>query len=150
MATGPFQAYELGLLELAKGTYAFEAQTDYKAALLEAAYTPNLATHSLYSDLTNEWAGGGGYTTGGLALSTHALAITQISGGIKFDCSDITWGASTTIGPVKYCAIYQDAVTKRLLFLCDLDTTPGSVSSTASAFTITINTNGLYQIDANA
>lgn len=41
-----------------------------------SSYTPNLDTHAYVSDLTNEVAAGGGYSTGGTALASKTLTQT--------------------------------------------------------------------------
>ena len=52
------------------------ASDSIKMALLTSSATPNLATWIHYSDLTNEVASGGGYTTGGVALGTKTHTVT--------------------------------------------------------------------------
>ncbi len=47
-----------------------------KVTLHTSTYTPNLDTHSYVSDLTNELAASGGYSTGGTTLGSVAITYT--------------------------------------------------------------------------
>ena len=60
---------------------AFNKEVDFDTdsltwTLHTNSYTPNLDTHAYVSDLTNELATGGGYTSGGLAASSRAMTYT--------------------------------------------------------------------------
>jgi len=60
------------------------ASDSIKMALLTSSASPNLATWVHYSDLTNEVAAGGGYSTGGVALGTKTHTVTAAN----------SWGTS--------------------------------------------------------
>lgn len=47
-----------------------------KETLHTSSYTPNLATHAYVSDLTNEVAAGGGYSTGGQTVTSCTRTLT--------------------------------------------------------------------------
>lgn len=72
--------------ELADGTIDLDTNT-IKLMLVTSAYTPNRATHTKRSDVTNE-VSGTGYTTGGVTVSGVGLTITQAN-------SWTAWAAST-------------------------------------------------------
>jgi hypothetical protein len=55
-----------------------------KTTLHTSSYTPNLDSHVFVSDLTNELAASGGYSTGGVTLSCSAPAYTAAN----------SWGTS--------------------------------------------------------
>lgn len=53
----------------------FDSDT-IKETLHTATYTPDLAAHKYVSDLTNEVANGGGYTTGGQTVTSCSVTLT--------------------------------------------------------------------------
>jgi hypothetical protein len=116
-----------------------------KVALCTSSYTPNQDTHVFYSDITNEVASGGGYTTGGATLGSKTLGYTAGTNVIMFDAADTAWAAATITA--RYAVIYDDtpatAATKPLLGYVDFG---ADVSSTAAAFTITWDAAGILTI----
>lgn len=93
--------YGKAQLNILGGEVETEAfQTDYltntiKLALTTSTHSPNLDTHELFSDLTNE-VSGGGYTAGGNALGSKTLSYTAANS------FGTTWAASTayTVGQI--------------------------------------------------
>lgn len=64
--------------EIAGDTFVVDYLSDtINIALLTNAYTPNLGTHEVFADLTNELPTAGGYTAGGLALSSKTIVVTE-------------------------------------------------------------------------
>ncbi len=80
-----------------------------KVALLTSSYTPNQDTHVFYSDLTNEVAAGGGYTTGGMALSGKSVSYDATSHEARLLAGNTQWTASTITA--RYAAVYKDTGT---------------------------------------
>jgi hypothetical protein len=74
-------------------TNGLESETAVSALLVNDSYTPNFDTHDFYNDVTNEIANGGGYTTGGVAITSTELTIS--SGVLTFDSADPSWTSST-------------------------------------------------------
>jgi hypothetical protein len=109
------------------------------------AYTPNQDTHVFKSDVTNEVASGGGYTTGGKALTTKTLGYTGATNVIMFDADDVSWAASTITA--RYAVIYDNTpatdATRPLLGYVDFG---ADVSTTNGTFTITWDAAGLFTI----
>lgn len=72
--------FRKGLANFLGGETAGEARvSDYlsntiKCMLTTDAYVPDLQTHEVKADVTNEVAGGSGYTTGGVTLGTKTLS----------------------------------------------------------------------------
>lgn len=64
-----------------------------KASLHTTSYVPNVDTHELAADLTNEAANGNGYTTGGVTL-TPTAAYTAVGGFTTIGAAVFQWTAS--------------------------------------------------------
>ena len=63
--------------------------------LVTSAYTMNPDTHSKRSDVTNEVANGGGYTTGGKTLTGVTLTQNNTNDRADWDANDPSWPTST-------------------------------------------------------
>lgn len=71
-------------------TGGVDLDTDsFKVLLVTSAYTPNQKTHANRSDITGEVAAGGGYTTGGQAVTV------SVTNDTANDRTDITLGGTT-------------------------------------------------------
>lgn len=72
------------------------ASDTLKVALL-TAYTPAVDTHEFWSDVLGagtEVASGGGYTTGGLSLTS--VTLTNSGHAAVLSCANPSWGVSLT------------------------------------------------------
>ena len=87
----------------------------FKCLLTTASYTPNYSTHSLYSDVTNQVPGTGGYTTGGESLTSITFATS--GGTITWDAADVEWTSSTIAGAA-FAVVYDDSLTNKPLICC--------------------------------
>lgn len=67
--------------------------------------TPNVATHTIKTDLT-DLSTSGGYTAGGQAATISSSA--QTSGVYKLVLADVTWTATSGFGPFRYAVLYND------------------------------------------
>lgn len=150
MAAGNWKPYGSALEAINKGTLDLDSNT-FRMVLVTSAYTPNQSTHAAWSDISaNEVANGGGYTTHGKLLTA---TVTRSGLVVTFDCDDQTWAAATITA--KYAVIVRDADANGALAagdtpLCysDLETGGGSLSSTAAAFSVTINASGVFTATA--
>ena len=113
-----------------------------KVMLCTNAYTPDQDAHIYKSAITNEVAGGNGYTTGGATLANKTLTYTGASNTIKFDADDTQWTSSTITA--RYAVIYDDTPAvdsaKPLLGYVDFG---ADVSSSNGTFQITWDANGI-------
>jgi len=144
MAAGAWQVFNIAKEKLADGTFDLDTNT-FKMALTTdaqalAATFAGTSTNAQYSDLTNEVANGGGYTTGGKTLTATWVRST---GTITFDCDDQAWTSSTITA--KYAVIYADNTNDDLLCFCELDT-GGSVSTVSGTLTVAINASGVFTL----
>ena len=116
-------------------------------ALVSKDYTPDLDLHTIWADVSaNEVATGDGYTTGGVALTTLALARTGPL--TTWDADDITWANLTKT--FKYGVIYLNdtvgAVVKPLIAVVDFDNSSGTAEVTSGGidFQFIVAANGLF------
>jgi hypothetical protein len=118
----------------------------YKCSLHLVGYTPNQDTHDFKDDLTSEHATSGGYTAGGVTLTTKTITYTAGTNKVMLDCDDPVWAAST-ITAVRTAVFYNDtpatAATKGLLCYQQSDADIGSISG---EFRVQINASGLVEI----
>ncbi len=82
----------------------FDSHT-FKIALSNTA--PNVATHTVLTDVT-EISAGNGYTAGGTAT---AMTVTETGGTVKIAGTDVTFTASGgNIGPFRYAILYNSTI----------------------------------------
>lgn len=103
-ASGTFTLTQAARAWLMDGTLDLDTAT-IKAALLTSAWTPNMATQSLWGDISaNEVANGNGYTAGGNTMT--GLAVSQTGGVGKFAGTVPSWTASGAGITCRYAAFY--------------------------------------------
>ena len=109
MAAGTFVIANKAKLNLLNATNLAGQTTftNYKIALLDAAFTP-LGTEEVFADLSaNELANGNGYTTGGAAATAGSLSGTSGTVTFSLTFAGPTWTASGSgIPSWKYAVIY--------------------------------------------
>lgn len=126
-------------------TSGLESETAVKALLVNDSYTPNFDTHDFRDDITNEIANGGGYTTGGVTLTS--TEITLSSGVLTWDAADPSWSSSTiasAMALVSYFARGGASSADELVLLSDFVT---AVSTTNGTLLVQISASGLATID---
>lgn len=117
-------------------TGAIDLDTDtLKVALVTSSYTPS-AAHTIWADVSSyEVASGNGYTTGGVTLTTPAVANANIG------YANPTWTALTKT--FRYAVIYKSGsgggLTNPLLCWLLLDSTPADIVNTGSNYSIIWN-----------
>lgn len=139
MAAGNATLYTSALLSLGTGGYNL-ATDNYNVVLCTTAYTPQVNNDALYSAVsTNEVVAGGGYATGGQALT--GVTWTQLLNTCTFAGQSAVWTGATFAA--RYAIIIRRAsislaATDRLLCYVDL-TGGGNGSATASTFQVNWN-----------
>lgn len=108
------------------------ASDTVKIAFVTSGYTPDRGNHEFFSDITNEIAGSGGYTSGGFALTGKAASYDATTREYRFDADDVNIAALTPSAPFRYGIIYKDtgtAGTSILIALLNLgaDQNPGGL-----------------------
>lgn len=87
------------------------AGTTVKVALF-TAYTPNIDTHSNFSDATGAGtqASGTGYTAGGATVGTKVVSLDATNDRAIFDGDNVTW-TGLSVGTPSHAIIYVDTGT---------------------------------------
>ena len=149
-----FRWYDRATLYMPNGTYeagspqvsiASQALT---VALLTSSYTFS-ASHNVYGDLTNELSTGGGYTSGGKAMTT--IALTQATTVSNLTADNVVWTASGGgIPAFRYAVCYINAtlnsIVKPLLFAIDNNGSDVPATTAPNTLTVTWNATGVFQV----
>jgi hypothetical protein len=135
-------------LNLFNGTNLLGANAaNFKLALVGSAWAPDNsdAGNEVWGDVSaNEIANGGGYTTGGIALT--GVTLTQTGGTVKFTCSAAQWTASGSGIPawrrgVIYYAGTLNGKANPIVGHFLGDSTPADIPATAAPNTLTVTPN---------
>jgi len=143
MATGTFTFYNSGKLNSLNGQ--IDADTDTLVMILLAGtYTPDVAAHTTYSDVSGDEITDADYAP----QTISNAAFSESAGVVTFDSDDVSFGTSVSI-TAKYAAVVKRASTSLasgdlLLGYVNLDTGGGSVSSTNDDFKVNAP-NGYYE-----
>ena len=106
MATGVYNAFKKRLLD---GNVNLVSDT-IKVALF-SALTTDFDAHDFFNDCETagtQIANGGGYTTGGVALTSKVTSQDNTDNEGVFDAENATW-ASSTISNALVAVLYKDA-----------------------------------------
>lgn len=145
MASSAFRIYSSAKEYIGDATIDLDNHT-FKAQLHASGYTPNLNSHTVRADLTNELSTANGYTVGGATLGSVTWA--AVSGTATFDSADVTWTASGGSLTARTCVVYDDTPSSPLDPLLGntlLDTTPADVTATdGNPFTVAWNASGIW------
>jgi hypothetical protein len=144
MAAGTFTMFDKALLNVVNATHLLDPANTFKWTLHTSAYTPGVATHEVYADLTNELATANGYTAGGATLANDA--VTLAAGTVKFTGDPTSWTASGGSIPAWRTAVLRVSGTLNgkvdpLVGYFLGDSTPADVPATTTGNTLTITPN---------
>lgn len=119
--------------QLLNGTFDLTNDT-IKVALVTSSYTPNIDSHTAYSDLTNE-VSGTGYSAGGATLGSQTVSQDNTNDRGVFDGADTSWTTSTITA---HAAVLYDSTASNLLmcyvdFGADYTTVAGTLAITWSS-----------------
>jgi hypothetical protein len=79
-----------------------------KLALATSSYAVNQSTDEFFDDVTNELAGTGGYTAGGIALTTKTRSYDSTTREERFLADNFTIATFTPSAAFRYAVIYKD------------------------------------------
>ena len=124
------------------GGFNLSADT-LKVVLVTSSYTPNIDTHTKYSDITNEVVGVG-YTTSGQTLAGVTVSADLTGDKAILDANDVTWTSSTiTAAGAVIFKVSGASTTSPLIGYVDFS---GSKSSSNGDFIVQWNTNGILTL----
>lgn len=115
-----------------------------RVALVTSTYTPNIDTHTKWSDITNEVTGTG-YTAGGEALANKTVTADNTDDEGVFDADDKTWAASTITA--RGAVLYKDTGTPSTSPLIGYIDFGADKSSSNGNFTIQWATEGIVNLN---
>ena len=145
-APGPWTAYHGFKLRLCDGTFDLNSNT-FKVALVASGYTPVVATHALFADITNELATANGYTAGGATAANPTVTLS--AGTVSFDTDNVSWTASGAGITARYAVLYAvgtlNGSVNPLVAYMLLDSAPADVTTSATN-TLTINIANIMQV----
>src|SRR6185369_2510766 len=84
------------------------ASDTVKLALTTSSYAVSQANDEFFSTVTNELAGTGGYTAGGVALASKSVAYDSATREERFQAANWSIAALTPSSPFRYGIVYQD------------------------------------------
>lgn len=89
-----------------------------KVALMVPAFSFNAETHDSWTDVSaSEIATGGGYTTGGVALTNVAVGVA--AGVVTITADNVTWtGTSGGMAKTGSAIIYNDSHATKTIVMC--------------------------------
>lgn len=137
--------YGSGILKTVTGQIDWDTDT-FKLLLSTSAVTPNQDTWDFRDDVTNEVAGGSGYTAGGVTLTGVAVTYDSASDQIRLDWADPAWTFTAAVS-WQYGHVYKSrggaASADELLGFLNWGTT----QTVSSPYTIQLDPAGLFYID---
>ena len=138
-------AFNDGKMKILDGTIDLDTDT-IKVSLHTSTYSPNIDTHTFFSDLTNELDASGGYTAGGAALASRVVTADDTNDRGVFDAANLSWSALTPSAAFRYAVIYKDSglsTTSPLIAYIDFG---ADQNPAGSAFTILWHADGILYI----
>lgn len=113
MATTAFFRYHTLALDTGSAVHNFGAD-QLKFSLHTDSYIPSVSTDAIFADATNEIAGGGGYTSGGIDIPL--ISFTQSGGLADLVVDNVIFTASAAIPSWRYVVVRNaDAVGEPLI-----------------------------------
>lgn len=137
MAAGNVVVYMEAVIATQLGSFNFASNT-FIASLVSAGYTPNYASHSLYSTDITQFLTTSGYAEKAITgVALNRLSASQV----RFDADDTTFSASATM-TAKYCVI-RHQTTGRPVCYVDLET-GSSTGIDATQIIVQWSSNGIF------
>jgi len=116
----------------------------FYVCLLSNAYTANIDTQNVYSDISANEISGPGYVAGGTLLTGVTVTINLVSDKAILDANDVTWATSTITA--RYCNIYKHSGTSSTSWLVATFDFGSDKSSSSGDFTVQWNASGIIDL----
>lgn len=114
-----------------------------KVALCTSSYTPNIDSHTVFSDITNE-VSGTGYSAGGATLGSQAWVQDNTNDLAWLDAADTSWSSSTITA--RYAIIYKSTGTASTSPLIGYIDFGGDKTTSSDTFYIQWDTAGILKL----
>lgn len=144
-ASGLFVATFVDALDATQLALDLDLDTHKVALFTNSVVSPDLTTDTAYGVgpwASNEVANGGGYATGGIAL-TGTTFLHTAGGVVVWDATDPSWASSTITA--RGALYYADVLAGNNAIMAQ--TFGADIVSTAGTFLITLAAGGLFSID---
>lgn len=129
--------------EVAGDALAMDFLSDtIKATLHTTTWAPNVDTHELKADATNELTTANGYTAGGVTLANKTVSYNATGGVTTFSADDFSWAASGGALAFRYVVIWDDTPVGDPLI--------GYMDVVGSASNLTLNDGNTFTVDITA
>jgi hypothetical protein len=145
MASGKWKLYESAKEYIGDGTVDLDGHS-FKIALFTSSSNANDLTQSTFAGLTNQHAGGTGYTYGGATLTT--VTWNRSGGTVTFDADNVEWTASGGAITAMFAVIYDDtAASDELICVCLLENPAANVTAAdGTKFQVNFNASGIFNV----
>lgn len=137
--------YDSFHLDRLNGVFNFSSD-DFKVALCTSSYTPDRDSHTKFSDITHECAATGGYTSGGVLISSGSVTADTTNHRAYYDGADFVIDPSTITA--RYAIFYKDTGTPSTSPLIGYIDFGVDQSSSAGSFKIQWSTSGIFESKA--
>ncbi len=117
--------------------------TTIRGMLVTSAYTPDIDTDLVASQVTNEVVGDG-YTAGGGEITVRTITPDDANDTAIYDADDIVWGTATITA--RGVVIYKDTGTPSTSPLIAYIDFGADGSSTSANFTVQWSTAGIFTL----
>jgi hypothetical protein len=149
MAAGAWTFYNASKKHLMDGLIDLDSDT-FQMSLYTSASNAATATLSTFAGVTNEIAGGHGYTTSGKAITGVTWGTGASASEMRFNSAAIVWTATGgDIQNIKYAVLWKiaaSATARKLLCYSQLSTAQFTVTS-GNTLTITPSANGYFELN---
>jgi hypothetical protein len=122
------------------------ASDTIKVALTTSSYTPNQDTHNFFSDVTNELAASGGYSTGGVTLGTKNVGYDTASNEARLTAANSSWSSASFT--TRNAIIYKSTGTNSTSLLMGYVQFGGDQTVSSGTFTIQWDATGVLKVTA--
>jgi hypothetical protein len=148
MAAGAWTVYNRSKRKIGAAALSL-ASTVFRLSLYLSTSNAATLTLSTKSQVTNEVAEAGGYSSSGKSMTNELWTAGTSAGQIKFDADDVFWSANgASISGIKFALIWisgASAAARHVLCFSQLSTARFSIS-TGNRLTIQMNASGILTL----
>jgi hypothetical protein len=131
--------------EVAGDAFAIDYLSDtIKATLHNNTYVPNIDTHEVFTDATNELTTANGYTAGGVTLANKTVTYNATGNVTTYSADDFSWTASGGSLVFRYVVIWRDGTVDPLIGYIDANAGGNLTLADGNTFTVDITASGLF------